>query len=81
MDDRCEQNIAPPSLSCERKETNYISTNLHQIRFVSQIIAMTSSRWRSKGGMWGTRPGAQALGAHQHTFCSRLKTRVKQKLR
>jgi len=27
------------------------------------------------------RPGAQALGAHQHTFCSHLKTRFKQKFR
>jgi len=34
---------------------------------------------------WGTsgctRPGEQALGAHQHTFCSHLKTRFKQKFR
>jgi len=29
-----------------------------------------NGQWRSK---WGTRPGAQALGAHQHTFCSQLK--------
>jgi len=26
------------------------------------------------GGKWGTRPGAQAFGAHQHTFCSHLKS-------
>jgi len=28
-----------------------------------------------------TRPGAQALGAHQHTFCSHLKMHFKQKFR
>jgi len=33
------------------------------------------------GASRGTRPGAQALGAHQHTFCSHLKTRFKQKIR
>jgi len=30
-------------------------------------------QWRSKGASGGTRPGAQALGAHQHAFCSHLK--------
>jgi len=36
----------------------------------------------AKGGAsGGTRPGAQALGAHQHAFCSHLKTRFKQKFR
>jgi len=37
----------------------------------------------AKGGgvNWGTCPGAQALGAHQHTFCSYLETRFKQKFR
>jgi len=29
----------------------------------------------------GTCPGAQALGAHRHTFCSHLKTRFEQKFR
>jgi len=28
-----------------------------------------------------TSPGAQVLGAHQHTFCSHFKTRFKQKLK
>jgi len=38
--------------------------------------------WRSKGGAsGGTRPDTQALGAHQHTFCSHLKTHFKQKFR
>jgi len=40
------------------------------------------TQWRSNGGggaSRGTHPGAQALGAHQHTFCSHLKTRLKQK--
>jgi len=33
-------------------------------------------QWRSKGGAsGGMRPGAQALRAHQHTFCKHLKTR------
>jgi len=31
------------------------------------------------GGKWGTRLGAQALEAHQHAFCTHLKTRFKQK--
>jgi len=35
------------------------------------------SQWRSRGGRGGasgeTRPGAQALGAQQHTFCSHFK--------
>jgi len=31
-----------------------------------------------RGASGGTRPGAQALGAHQHTFCKHLKTRFKQ---
>jgi len=37
-------------------------------------------QWRSKGrggASGGTRPGAKALGAHQHAFCSHLKTRLK----
>jgi len=38
-------------------------------------------QWRSKGGNEGTRPGAQALGANQHTPCSDFKMRFKQKLR
>jgi len=29
----------------------------------------------------GTSPGAQVLGAHQHTFCSHSKTRFKEKFR
>jgi len=36
------------------------------------------SKERASGG---TRPGAQALGAHQHTFYSHFKTRFKQKFR
>jgi len=41
------------------------------------------TQWRSKGEVasGGTRPGAQALGAQQHTFCSPLKTCFKQKFR
>jgi len=35
--------------------------------------------WRSRGASAGTHLGAQALGAHQYTFCSHLKTRFKQK--
>jgi len=31
----------------------------------------TITQWRQQGG--SARPGVQALGAHQHTFCSRLK--------
>jgi len=38
-------------------------------------------QWRSRGASGGTRPEAQALGAHQYTFCSLLKTRFKQKFR
>jgi len=34
----------------------------------------------ARGASGGTRPGAQALGAHQHTFCSHSKTRFKQKI-
>jgi len=33
------------------------------------------------GAGGGPRPGAKALGAHQHTFCSHLKKRFKQKVR
>jgi len=33
------------------------------------------------GASGGSRPGVQVLGAHQHTFCSHLKTRFKQKIR
>jgi len=29
--------------------------------------------WQGGGQVGGTRPEAQALGAHQHTFCSHLK--------
>jgi len=32
-----------------------------------------------EGASGGTRPGAQALGSHQHTFCSQLQTHLKQK--
>jgi len=35
----------------------------------------------AKGASGGTRSGAQALGAHQHTFCSYLEMRFKQKFR
>jgi len=36
----------------------------------------------SDGASGGTCPGVQALGAHQHAFCSNLKTRfIKQKFR
>jgi len=38
-------------------------------------------QWRNKEARGGTRPGAQALGAHQHIFISHLKTRFKQKLK
>jgi len=43
-----------------------------------EIYSLDSGRgqWRSKGGNGGTRPGA-----HQHTSCSDLKMRFKQKLR
>jgi len=44
--------------------------------------AYTSSGVATGGGAsGGTRPGAQALGAHQHSFCSPLKTRFKHKFR
>jgi len=33
----------------------------------------------ARGASGGTRFGAQALGAHQYTLCSHLKTRFKQK--
>jgi len=33
------------------------------------------------GASEGTRPGTPALEAHQHTFCSHLKTHFKQKFR
>jgi len=33
------------------------------------------------GGGGGMRPEAQALGVHQYTFCSHLKTHLKQKFR
>jgi len=42
-------------------------------------------QWSIKGGGGGkgegTPPGGQALGAHQHYFCSHLKPRFKQKFR
>jgi len=43
------------------------------------------NQWRSRGGKRGQMglhaiPGA-GLGAHQHTFCSHLNTRFKQKFR
>jgi len=47
-----------------------------------EILMMTSlNQWRSKGGgaRGGTRPGAQALGAQQHIFCSHFKRVFKQK--
>jgi len=46
------------------------------------IIHMNRHQCRSKeevggGASTGTRPRAQALGTHHHTFCSHLKTRLK----
>jgi len=47
------------------------------------VIRRLQDQWRSKGQVGGTsgstRLVAQALGAHQHPFCSHLKTRFKQK--
>jgi len=40
-----------------------------------------ASRLSSSIASGGTRLGAQVLGTHQHTFCSHLKTRFKQKFR
>jgi len=34
----------------------------------------------TRGASGGTRPGAQALGAHQHTFCSHLKMHLSRNL-
>jgi len=34
----------------------------------------------AKGASGGTRPGAQALGAQQHSFCSHFKRVFKQKI-
>jgi len=43
-------------------------------------IFFPPNQWRSNGrASGGTRPGAQVLGAHQHTFCSHSKTHLKQK--
>jgi len=36
-----------------------------------------SEQWRSRGASGGTRPVAQALRAHQHTYCKHLNTRFK----
>jgi len=36
---------------------------------------------RGKGAREGTRPGTQALGAQQHTFCSNFKRVFEQKFR
>jgi len=47
-----------------------------------QTVGSISGVARGGGGAsGGTRPGAQALGTHQHTFCKHLKTRFKQKFR
>jgi len=47
----------------------------------SMIMIHGVSGEAGEGASEGTRPGAQALGAHQHTFCSHFKTRFKQKFR
>jgi len=45
--------------------------------FRVQVNSGVAKGGRGENG--GTRPGAHDLGAHQHTFCSHLKTRFKQK--
>jgi len=49
-----------------------------QSKLCKNGVPVTSSVARGK---WGMRPEAQALGAHQHTFCSHSKMRFKQKFR
>jgi len=44
-------------------------------------VAQPENQWRSKGASGSTRPGAQALGAQQHTFCSHFKRVFKLKFR
>jgi len=45
------------------------------------LLAHLRSGVAREGASGGTRPGAQLLGAHQHTFCCNLETRLKQKFR
>jgi len=49
----------------------------------TEIVTQKQEQWRSNeqrgGASGGTCPIAQALGTHQHTFCSHLKMRFKQK--
>jgi len=68
------------------KISTQIISNLPQ--FISRgaqcppsLTLMPSGVAKGEGTSGGKRPGAQALGAHQHTFCSHLKTRFKQKFR
>jgi len=50
------------------------------VKFPTPKSMCLCEQWRSRGEASGsTRPGAQALAAHQYTFCSHLKTRFKQK--
>jgi len=54
--------------------------SLKCINFRSVGGCVATLQWRSKGEQVA-RPGAQALGAHQHAFCSHLNTRFEQKFR
>jgi len=63
------------------------SRNFGSLRYKTNIfniftkIAPTRSGGAREGASGDTHPGAQALGAHQHTFCCHLKTCFKQKFR
>jgi len=43
---------------------------LHQISQIGKRSLIHSGVAREGGSKWGMRPGAQALGAQQRTFCS-----------
>jgi len=57
------------------------SSNLYQNDQKGHVYICPKSSGVARGASGGTHPGAQALGAHQHTFCSHLKSHFKQKFR
>jgi len=48
-----------------------LGTHQHALQsFKNTFYSRNFRQWRSSGASEGTYPGAQTLGAHQHTFCS-----------
>jgi len=47
---------------------NWIYYTCPKTRLIENVFTLTQWRSKGRGASGGTRPGAQALGAHQHTF-------------